>query len=503
MRKGSISCGLGIALLLAPISLPANAGQLTGLIGDIEVDLERLASAGGGTAKDYLALVAPLGFSEEANYNPELSIHFPEPSASAPIGKLLPLPLVLDAVLDKTSSHALDSINDAQGEHDSAIYFEHGPVFLKDIAAAAAAQSLPATASDTATLLTLKTPLLLSSQAVLVLRAGEQLTLDRASGAFVIAAGGVVLDRAAIIGSEPANPNEKNFRPFVFVSATGPVEVAGGTFEGLGFGGDPYTAGLSISGQAADADAHSFVLDSHFTRTGSLSLVDVRHSTISSNVFAQSLGNAIAISNSNSIIVDGNAIVGAADSHGMKIGPSSESILVSDNLVVGSGRHGLLLQGDNAGTTVFNNMLFNNKGSGVAVLEGACISLEQNVALNNAADGIMVRNSSSLSVKANYISGNARAGVSIVGNAGTMAIADNQFDANKVGLRVNASRTLVLSNNNWSGQTPRLLDGDIAQYTLPLLAGIKAGQTSLTMAGLSSPQAKSDSATSCKPGQPI
>jgi hypothetical protein len=80
---------------------------------------------------------------------------------------------------------------------------------------------------------------------------------------------------------------------------------------------------------------------------------------------------------------------------------------------------------------------------------------------------------------------------------------DNRFENNKIGLRASASFELALSNNDWTGQTPRLLDGDVASYTLPLLAAIKAGETQLTMAGMPLPSTLKAIAQTCESREAI
>jgi poly(beta-D-mannuronate) C5 epimerase len=131
------------------------------------------------------------------------------------------------------------------------------------------------------------------------------------------------------------------------------------------------------------------------------------------------------------------------------------------------------------------------------------LSLEQNVTLANVDDGIMVRDSAALSLQTNIISANGRAGLSVAGDSGSLRVADNRFENNKIGLRASASFELALSNNDWTGQTPRLLDGDVAHYTLPLLAAIKAGETQLTMAGVPLPSTLNAMPQTCESREAI
>lgn len=505
MRNAVALMPMTIAVCFAAAMAPAMSDEITTRVPAVQAELASLLAAPAVDPAAIFAAVAPLGFTQRASYDVNLRPQAPARAAGPLSARLLPFAMVLDAALGQASAQTLDGIADAQGaKGPAAIYFEQGPVFLSDIKAALVQLALPTDEAATSSQVTLTRPLVLASRATLVLLPGEELTLDRAAGAFLIAAGGMVVDRASIVGSEPANASELNFRPFVLTDATtGPVELSGAHFERLGFGGDAHSAGLSITGSSVDPDRRSFVQDSTFTEMGTLSLIDAAQSTIRRNIFNHPFNTALAVVSSTGIIVDGNVMIGSNPGHGVKLGPNATNILVSDNIVADNDKHGLLLEGNTTGSVIFNNLLFENAASGVAVLSASCLSLEQNLTLANAADGIMVRNSTGLNLTTNVIAANQRAGVSIVGDNGSVQLKDNRFDGNKVGLRASTSFDLALSDNDWAGQTPRLLDGDIAQYTISLLAGIKSGDTDLTLAGLPLPANLAGSLPTCQPGKAI
>jgi poly(beta-D-mannuronate) C5 epimerase len=500
MRKASDIARMTLLVWLAAAGQNM-ASDMTGRLQAAGDQLRLLANEPASRADAYFGAVAPLGFAELADYEADLVSQPPEPGKSRPVAKLLPVAMLLDAALGKASAETLQSIADAQGADGAAIYFEDGPVFLRDIQAALAGVPGSVQAELDGAHFILSRPLVLSSRALLVLLPGEELTMDRATGAFIIAAGGMIIDRATISGSEAENETERKFRPFVLADATtGPVELSGVQVARLGFGNDPRSAGLTITGGARGDERRSFVQDSIFTDTGTLTLVDAAQSTIRRNVFHKSASTALSIASSASVIVDGNAIIEPLKGHGVKLGPNSANVLLSDNIVANSERHGLLVEGDARGSLIFNNLLLLNHASGVAVLSGSCLLLEQNVTLANADDGIMVRNSTNLSFQTNMISANQRAGLSVGGTSGSLRLDDNRFENNKVGLRASANFDLALNNNDWTGQTPRLLDGDAANYTLSLLEAIKSGNTQLTMAGTPLPSTTSQATPACELG---
>jgi poly(beta-D-mannuronate) C5 epimerase len=501
MRNAVALVPMLVAIGLAGAIAPAMADEITARLPEVASELTYLMDDPLADPAAFFASVAQLGFAQRANYDVNLVPQVPARAKGLPLARLLPFAVVLDAALGKVSAQTLDNITDAQGEQSlAAIYFEQGPVFLSDIKAALVQLALPVDEAETARV-SLSRPLVLSSRATLVLLPGEELTLDRAQGAFLIAAGGMVIDRASIVGSEPANSAQLNFRPFILADASsGPVQLSGAHFQRLGFGSDPRSAGLSITGSSA---ARSFVQDSTLSQMGTLSVVDAAQSTIRRNVFDHPFNTALTIVSSSSVIVDGNVVMGSSSGHGIKLGPNATQILVSDNIVADNNKHGLLLEGNTSGSVIFNNLLLENDGSGIAILNGSCLSLEQNQTLANAADGIMVRNSTGLNLATNTIAANRRTGVSIVGANGSVQLDDNRFDSNKVGLRASTSFDLALSDNDWTGQTPRLLDGDVSQHTLALLAGIKSGDTDLSMAGLPLPADLTASLPTCKPGEAI
>mgnify|MGYP003654748344 CR=1 FL=1 len=176
---------------------PALGDDLMGRTGAVSAALATLLEQETPTVAPFFSAVQPLGFAERAAYDVDLRPQTMAAAETAPVAKILPFALLLDAALSQASSQTLDGIADAQGEQGpSAIYFEQGPVFLADIRAALVDLGLPAVGA-TLSQLTLGRPLVLSARATLVLLPGEQLTLDRAAGAFLLAAGGMIVDRAA------------------------------------------------------------------------------------------------------------------------------------------------------------------------------------------------------------------------------------------------------------------------------------------------------------------
>lgn len=460
--------------MLPMLSGPALGAGLAERALELSNRLQQIAASGEVSAAALFSAAAPFGFSEMAAYEADFSPSIPPVGATQPVGVMLPLALLLDAAFAGSSVEAMDSLNKAQPDDSSAaIYFEQGPVFLEDLRTALEPIGKATGAGNS---LTVSVPVVLSASAALVLRPGDELVLDRAAGAFVVAAGGLIIDRALVAATEATNGDVDAFRPFVLANAAGLVEISAATFRGLGYGQDPRMAGLAIAGTNANNDYRAFVQDSRFVNTGSLSLVQATRITVQHNLFDNTLATAIAVVESAGVVVDGNAVLQSASGHGIKVGPGVQDVLVSDNIVVASAKHGILVEDSADSALVFNNLVLDSHASGIAVLDGSCLVIEQNITMGNAADGIMVRRGAGLTLEANYIAENLRAGVSVAASIGVNDLSGNNFIGNRVGLRADAAYELHLEGNDWSGQAPRLLDGDIEQFSVQLLNGITSGQ---------------------------
>ena len=78
-----------------------------------------------------------------------------------------------------------------------------------------------------------------------------------------------------------------------------------------------------------------------------------------------------------------------------------------------------------------------------------------------------MRDSAGLDVRANRLIDNGNAGITVTHQPdyGVIAIAMNELDGNRVGIKGSTTARLAFSANDFSGQAPRLLDGELVQFT--------------------------------------
>ena len=81
--------------------------------------------------------------------------------------------------------------------------------------------------------------------------------------------------------------------------------------------------------------------------------------------------------------------------------------------------------------------------------------------------GLAVRDSAGLRVSANRLIDNGNAGISVTHQPdyGVIDIASNELDGNRVGIKGSTTARLQFAMNDFRGQAPRLLDGELVQFT--------------------------------------
>ena len=87
--------------------------------------------------------------------------------------------------------------------------------------------------------------------------------------------------------------------------------------------------------------------------------------------------------------------------------------------------------------------------------------------LQNAQSGLAVSDSAGLKVSANRLIDNGNAGISVTGQPdyAVIEIASNELDGNRVGIKGSTTARLSFAKNDFRAQAPRLLDGELVQFT--------------------------------------
>jgi poly(beta-D-mannuronate) C5 epimerase len=120
------------------------------------------------------------------------------------------------------------------------------------------------------------------------------------------------------------------------------------------------------------------------------------------------------------------------------------------------------------------NLVWKRNGAGIKFLNVRCGRAEGNILIDNVQKGIEVRKSNGVVVQDNLLAGNNSAGVwvSAQANGAQTTVQNNIFEGNAAGLSSATGAEIWIAGNNFEGQLPKLLDGDISLLTTALVRNL-------------------------------
>jgi hypothetical protein len=474
-----------VLALLAGMAVPSLGNEQTiaaSVYEQVTRALLRAADKETPSRVEMLDAVRPLGFHETKHRSaPSMS---PSEEFAPPRARLLPFDLAVELALVSAPPTLIKTLENAQPQGAGPVLFvESGTMTAQRLAQTLIDLGARQLIEVSGNSVTLRVPLVLSSTASLSLDDSAHLQLSREAGAFVIAAGPFRADRATVSGTQRPNSREAGFRPFILAGLGGGVDIVGSRFTNLGFGGGRYVSGLSI-GQS-DAASGAIVRNNLFQDVTSLTLSNSDRALVDENTFVRSLGTALSVESSDSVTISRNFILGTKGLHGIRVGIDATNALIEGNVISGSARHGIMVDPSARETQIVDNLVLANNGAGVAIMGGACTSLERNELVGNHADGLMSRNSTSVYMNANLVAFNGRAGTSFLssGTDASLYFIDNTVRGNRVGLRAGSDVRMYLLDNKWTGQTPRLVEGARQGLAISFLTSLREGKQEFLVAG--------------------
>lgn len=385
----------------------------------------------------------------------------------------VPLPLVLTQLALQTGANYHVALRRAQAHQPGkAIIVESGNADLASIAGKLAGTDLEGAITRKGDAYVVHRPLVVWRGASLTLGKGDKLMLDRTAGAFVLDAGKLFVSGATIASTPEPNPRQAEFHPFVIVAMSGSAQVSGATFKGLGFGGVPTMTGLTfVSGGLYPSGAKSFVTGSTFVGSGPLSLIAAKDVDITENRFRKIRGTAIVLDGASGTHVEGNLIAARGQAHGIKATSESHDISIFGNVVAGSEDNGIFVDSGSHDIMIARNLVARTKGTAVGLNAVACTTLSGNVLVGSGQKGLSVEKSASILVRGNFIAENGSSGIWVRNQArnGDLRLVENRVTDNRAGVTGYATERLSFENNDFAGQTPRILSGELGQYTVRLL----------------------------------
>ncbi|MEO9684890.1 MAG: NosD domain-containing protein [Tateyamaria sp.] len=364
------------------------------------------------------------------------------------------------------------AVVNAQGARGPvALSIQSGTVTLADIQAYSAAQGMPPLADGTMTM-----PVVIWPDATLRLDQGERLALARDAGAFVLAMGTLIVDRALIEAVGPENQHTPSFNPFVSVIGGGSLKMTGAILRDLGFGQTPKFSGLSVAGNLLNQTRGTVTIrDSLFDNLKGVQIAGMSGAEITGNTFGHLKDAAVTLTMAPGSSVAGNLFYGTARTNAIRVTAGSGHSQIDRNLFLDGERVAVLVDGQSDNVRVRDNVVWRRDGGGIKFSRTQCGLVAGNVILDNRQKGIEVRRSDGTVLRDNLIAGNSSAGIWVSAQArqARTALNGNILNANGAGLSTATSAEILLDNNDFSRQLPKLLDGDVGRLTHKMVADLR------------------------------
>ena len=185
----------------------------------------------GGSAHDLQAAAAPLGLTLASSRREAPAL----PQLSEAHVSLVAIDLVLSQLALQAGANYHVALRQAQSRPE-VLLLDAGVTSLAALYDAVTAAGLTGVLDKTDDGYVLHVPLAVWNDATLSLQPGETLLIDRASGAFIVAAGTLAGTDAAIRATGAENPRLKDFNPFVVIALSGSAQFDRMRFSDLGYG---------------------------------------------------------------------------------------------------------------------------------------------------------------------------------------------------------------------------------------------------------------------------
>lgn len=349
--------------------------------------------------------------------------------------------------------------------------------------------------------------------------------LSANAGAFIANAGELDIVDAEVVGYDEKakqplwsdNDRSAVFRPFLLTWGDGRMNVASSLLTALGYD-NPKSFGLTYSSgpdRVAEfrdqARPTGMIVDSVFRNLYiGLHSYEAERVQVVGNEYRDSIAYALdAHDGSRGSVIAFNTVYGTMVRHGIAVSRDVDDNLIVGNLSFDNAGSGFVLDRNSTNNVLYANSSFQNAQDGVAIFESSCNVLTNNHLAGNKRDGLKVRNSFDVGAYGNRFEANANSGVSAyIANVPiskradgqrdgsghyapitSLALRNNSFSANGVGVNAQGVSGLAMFSNQFVKQSRRLLGGDIRGLEGPILR--LASQTDVLIA------------STCRPVKPV
>ncbi|WP_164512301.1 right-handed parallel beta-helix repeat-containing protein [Oceaniglobus ichthyenteri] len=400
----------------------------------------------------------------------------------------LDMRLALTMLTQIAGARDTQAVLTAQGPESDlrALVIRKGDATLTDVALFLSHYRLQDTAAGD---LILRVPLVIWEGATLTLKPGETLRLSRPDGAFMVNFGHITMEGATARIEGDVNPYLARFAPFMTTAGSGTFYIQNSEFHDLGFGRTRAFAGFSMMrNNLMVVRNRSFIRDSLFRGTVSVVVSGASDVALTGNRVFDARGEGMIVAGSPRANMVSNIIVGDSKFNALQVVEGSVDAVVSGNVVLNGEKAGIVVRSNSHRPHVANNIVWHRKGGGITVDHANCANVQANFVLDNSQKGIEVRSSDGALVRDNHLIQNQSAGIWISAQepeARTFVV-QNVLHANRSGLATATAQEVILQGNDFRGQFPQFLSGDVAGQSRHIAENMQGTQPMLlTASGVS------------------
>lgn len=438
---------------------------------DISIFLNRLSETTAFKAANIskpTSITAPIGINaSETTWSKEQDI------------ELVPLELVLSNLSIQMGANFHVSLRLAQADPQARVLIIRSGNFslkeLKELADAKLGEGIMTRDGDS---YTAHLPIFIWQTGGLQITEDDTLLLDQSVGSFIANSGALIIRGGSVSSNNLQNKQLKEFKPFITTALMGYTQIANSKLSNLGFEGYKALKGISFSSSAFFTPlGKSFIKNSVLDTVGSLELNGVAGFVFSQNIVKASTSNGIEARESSKIDIAHNVFLDSGN-HGIKISDGSYQVSIMQNAVLKSKGNGIYVSNGVSIVEVSSNVIAQNARSGLGVQRVACFNAYDNIIASNIGNGIIVDSSFGIELSGNdFVTNKVGAKISDRLDLGEFKIYDNTFIANGMGVSGSRATGISFSKNDFSMQFPRILGGELGQYTNAYLDALEAQKT--------------------------
>ena len=327
-------------------------------------------------------------------------------------------------------------------------------------------------------------PVVVQSDGKLIIY-GNDLKLDRQSGAFLANLGRLEVLGGSIKGQGGENPNASEFRPFVLTTGTGSLSVRGAVFEALGFGTAPAFSGFAVIEAGLYRPTLPSSMSDVLLRDVNTTFVQGSKAfSLTDSIFQNSSGAALELRGTQDALVARNLFLDAGGD-ALRVSQNARGTMIKNTEIYGAALNGITVNIASHQTRIDTVKIWNAAKAAISIEQSDCVSITHARALRAGQKGISLRTTRGTKLANNDILAARGAGLFVAEQPdGTiLTLSNNRIAGNRDGLSTAAPAEIHLMKNDFSQQFPRFMKGDLSSSTTALIADLKGAAPMTLKAG--------------------